>query len=304
MKRMIVALFGSVLVIALAGFLALQLVPGAALSALQAFAAWNGGYQSKSIDLDGYTAHYYEAGPKNAPVAVFLHGLIDDRNSFVSAAKDLSASLRVILPDLQGHGGNGQVPGRDYSIRGQVNFVADLLDALDVDELVIGGNSMGGHVAAAFALSHQDRVRQLMLLNATGILLDAPPTYSAYPSDIDLAYMKEMYANVFINPPRIPGPIIRHLGEDLKAKAPFYNKLIDAVVGGEDFRLDDRIKTLAVPTLVIWGNEDRLVPIRYAKAYNAALPSSKLLILEAGHAPQLELPDAVRDAMMAFIGTK
>lgn len=304
MKRMVLALSAVVLMIAAAGFFTLQLFPGAALSALQGFAALSGGYESKTVELDGYTAHYYEAGPEEGPVLVLLHGLIDDKNSFVPAAEDLSASFRVILPDLQGHGDNVQTPGRDYSIRGQVDFVADLLEALDIEELVIGGNSMGGQVAAAFALTYPDQVRRLMLLNATGMLLDAPSTYSAYPDDIDVAYLNEMYANVFINPPPIPGPIMRHLAEDLNAKAPFYNQLIDAVVDGKNYRLDDQIGTLAMPTLVIWGTDDRLVPIHYAEAYHAALPNSDLLILEAGHAPQLELPDAVSDAMMAFIGTE
>lgn len=301
MRKLALAIAGTIGVIALAGFLFLQMFPGRALSALQGLTASNAGFESKSVELDGYTAHYYVSGPEDAPVVVFLHGLIDDRNSFVPATEWLSGSLRVILPDLQGHGDNGQIPGRDYSIRGQVNFVEDLLEALDIGEVGIGGNSMGGHVAAAFALSHPDRVTGLVLLNATGLLLDQPPTYSAYPAGIDVSYMDNLYSHVFIKPPFIPRPIMRYLADDLNAKAPFYNTLIDEVVSGGDFRLDERIEVLETPTLIIWGTDDRLVPMRYAEAYHEAIPTSELRVFEAGHAPQIELPDDVGRALAAFL---
>lgn len=301
MTRVLIVLGSVIIAIVVAGFAALQLFPGAALSVLQSAAAWSAGFERKTITIDGYQAHFYEAGLADGPVIVLMHGLIDDKNSFVPAAAGLAQSHRVILPDLQGHGENAQIESRDHSIGGQVDFIANLLDALDVQDLVIGGNSMGGHVAAAFALSERDRVQKLMLLNATGMVLDAPPTYSEYPEGIDLAYMNALYDHVFIEPPSIPAPIMRHLARDLNAKAPFYNMLVGEVVGGEDFRLDERIGSLDVPTLIIWGTEDNLVPIEYAEAYHAGLPNSELIILEAGHAPQIEIAGAVGDAMMAFM---
>lgn len=301
MKRLAIITVSTLAAIALIGVAILQIFPGTALSGLQRGGAVLAGFDRKTVIVDGYEAHYYEAGPETAPVVVLMHGLIDDKNSFVPSAAGLAETHRVILPDLLGHGENAQTEGRDYSIRGQVAFIIGLLDALDVQEVTIGGNSMGGHVAAAFALSDQERVRRLLLLNATGILLDAPPTYSEYPDRIDLAYMTDLYAHVFITPPSIPRPIMRHLARDLNAKAPFYNVLVDQVIGGEDFRLDERITALSVPTLVIWGTEDNLVPIQYAEAYHAKLPVSELTILEAGHAPQMEVPQEVAAEMQAFI---
>lgn len=304
MKRVVLVVFGAALMIAAAGFAVLQLFPGAALSAIQSTTAWNAGFERKTVAIEGYEAHYYEAGPADAPVIVLMHGLIDDKNSFVPAAAGLAETHRVILPDLQAHGENAQVEGRDHSIGGQVDFIAALLDALNVEDLIIGGNSMGGHVAAAFALSELDRTRKLMLLNATGMVLDAPPTYSEYPEGIDFAYMTALYDHVFIEPPSIPAPIMRHLARDLNAKADFYNLLVGEIVGGEDFRLDERIGSLDMPTLVIWGTEDNLVPIRYAEAYHAELPNSELKILEAGHAPQIEVPQVVYAEMRAFVGAE
>lgn len=301
MKRSVIIISGMLVFLAAAVIAMYQLAPGTILWGLQTGMAWQAGFQNKTVDIDGYTAHYYETGPKNGPVLVLLHGLIDNRNSFVPASAELPGTFRVILPDLQGHGDNAQVAGRDYSIRGQVNFIADLLETLEVEDLIIGGNSMGGHVAAAFALSYPQRVQKLMLLNATGMLLNAPPTYSAYPDGIDVTYMENMYAHVFINPPHIPGPIMGHLAEDLNTKASFYNVLIDQLVDGKDFRLDERIKTLGTPALIIWGTEDRLVPIHYAEAYQSALSNSELRILEAGHAPQMEVPELVGAAMSAFL---
>ena len=301
MRKFVFTVIGFLAAIFVAGFAFLQFAPGMALSAIQSGTAWSAGFERKSIAIDGYDAHYYQAGPADGPVIVLMHGLIDEKNSFVPAAAALAETHRVILPDLQAHGENAQIEGRDHSIGGQVDFIASLLDTLNVQDLVIGGNSMGGHVAAAFALAQPDRTEKLILLNATGMLLDAPPTYSEYPEGIDLAYMTALYDHVFIEPPFIPAPIMRHLARDLNAKAPFYNMLVGEVVGGEDFRLDERIGTLDVPTLIIWGTEDNLVPIQYAEAYHAELPNSELTILEAGHAPQMEVPDAVSDAMKQFV---
>jgi len=301
MRKFLISILGVLIVLTLTLILILQFAPGLTLSGLQSTAAWSAGFEKKSADIDGYAAHHYEAGPEDAPVVVLLHGLTDEKNSFVLAASDLAKSHRVILPDLQGHGENAQTNGRDYSIRGQAEFVENLLKALDVDQLVIGGNSMGGHVAIAFTMANTDRVEKLVLLGATGLLLDEPTTYFTFPEDIDLAYLKAMHENSLKNPPYLPESILRHLARDLNEKAPFYNQMVSQLIAGEDFRLDDRIENLTTPTLVVWGREDQVVPLRYGQAYDAELPNSKLIILEAGHAPQIEIPDTVSAELLHFI---
>lgn len=301
MKRVLWGLIGSIAAACVLGFAMLQFMPGTSLALIQRATAWQAGFEKKSILLGDYNAHYLEGGATNTQTIVLLHGLIDDKNSFVASASELTDTYRVILPDLQGHGENAQSAGRDYSIAGQVGFVDALMKALDINGLVIGGNSMGGHVATAFALAHQDRIDALLILNATGMTLDEPPTYYTYPDHIDVEYMTDMYASAFIEPPRIPGPIMGFLAQDLKAKAPFYNDLVKAVTSGQDFRLDDTAKQLSVPALVIWGSGDTIVPMRYADAYHAALPESELIILQAGHAPQLEVPGLVTDELQQFL---
>jgi len=128
----------SILVIGIIYFI----YPGIMMSAVQSLSASGAGLVKKSVDVDGYTAHYFEGGDASKPTLMLLHGLNDDKNSFVTSVRELSASYRIVLPDLQAHGENLKEEGRDYSIAGQAKFINQLVDQLGIEKLVIGGNSM------------------------------------------------------------------------------------------------------------------------------------------------------------------
>ena len=301
MKKVIYSVGGLIGALALISFVVYQFFPGTVLTMVQSSAARSAGLTERSIDLDGYTAHYFEGGPETGEVIVLLHGLIDNKHSFVPSAGALTDTHRVILPDLQGHGDNAQSPDRDYSIKGQVDFVADLLKALDVETYTIGGNSMGGHTAMALAYHYPAEIRGLIVLNATGLLLDRPPTYYEYPETIDVAYVEAMYARFLLNPPNIPGPVMRYLANDLSGKAPFYNTVVDQILNGEDFQLDDRLEDIRMPVFLLWGAHDPLLPILYAEGFHARFPNSRLQLVEAGHSPQLEIPETVGREIDMFV---
>jgi len=271
------------------------------VSTIQALDASNSGLTKKSLDVGGYTAHYYEGGAENSEVLVLLHGLTDDKNSFVKSVSELTETHRVILPDLQAHGENAQVKGRDYSIKGQANFIRDLLEKLGVKSLDLVGNSMGGHTAAAFTYRNPGMVKKLILIGATGMPLDHGSTYFYFPEKVDTHYMKEMYANSLANPPDFPEPIWNYLAAELNAKSQFFNTLVAEVENGEDFRLDDKMKSVKLPTLILWGKEDKVVPMSYAKGFHSRIQNSELKLIDGGHAPQIEVPEIVQNEIYRFI---
>ena len=301
MKFWAMTVGGAVAILLIAGLFFYQFFPGSMLAMVQSSAASKSGLTKEVVDLDGYAAAYYAGGPETGETVVLLHGLTDNKNSFVASVEEITQTHRVILPDLQGHGENAGLASRDNSIKGQSEFIAALLDEIGVRDVIIGGNSMGGHTAASFALNHPDRVKGLIIVNATGVWEDRPSTYFKYESTVDVQYMRDLYDRYFYNPPSIPGPIMRYLAKDLNDRIPFYNVLVGQVTEGEDFRLDEKLETATVPTLILWGRHDALLPEIWANGYDTAISNSTLIFFEAGHAPQIEVPAEIGEAMEAFI---
>lgn len=315
-KKLLMLLGNIIGIVVVTGFVTIPFFPGTMVSpmlafaessiekeimAMQASAANSSGLTKKNINIKGYIAHYYEGGARNSDVLVLLHGLVDDKNTFVPAVSELTKTHRVILPDLQAHGENAQIKGRDHSIEGQAAFIRDLLETLSINSLYIGGNSMGGHTAAAFTYRYQQMVKGLIILNATGVWVDKKSTYFHFPEKIDDSFMKHMWANFLINPPKLPDSVWSYMAANFEPKIPFFNGLVDEVQNSIDFRLDEKLETVKVPALVLWGNKDKIVPVFHGEAYHSKLKNSELKILNAGHGPQLDIPEIVQQEISRFI---
>ena len=252
---------------------------------------------------DGYVVHYHEGG--SGETLLLLHGLADDKNSFLATAARLTNRYRVILPDLPGHGENDPDPRRDYSIRGHAAALDDLVRALDLNRFHLGGNSMGGHVSAAYTLRHPERVISLILVNAPGLQLDDHVVYAGFgermktPEDFDAVLNR-----VYYRKPKIPGFVVRHMLRELDRRFDHVNAMTRAVVDGADHDLAGRISQIPRPTLVLWGRHDVVVPFAVAEAYAQRIAKARLQILEnAGHSPQLEIAGEVADSVGAFLAS-
>ena len=177
--KLIIGIVSAILAVILAAALTIYFFfPGLIVSAVQSSAASNAGLERKVIDIDGYEVHYYDGGV--GPVLILLHGMGDEKNSFVQTAGHLTESHRVILPDLKGHGENERKSGLDYSIGGQVDFVNAFAEALELSTFSIGGNSMGGHTSVAFTIHHPSKVENLIIVNAPGLVLDDHIVYAGF----------------------------------------------------------------------------------------------------------------------------
>lgn len=301
MKRMFFGLVLSIAGLAFIAVLVLFFAPATLVSLTQWQAARAGGLVSKTVTIDDYDVHYFEGG--TGPTLVMLHGMADDRHSFVGTAGGLTDEYHVILPDLQGHGDNAADPDRDYSIAGQRMFVERLTKALALDHFHLAGNSMGGHVSAAFALENPDQVDRLILVNAPGLVVDDTVVYGGFGAPIQTSEeFDALMQRVLFNPPAIPGPIKNHLIETTNRRMAFINGLAQSVRAGAEHDLSDRIDTLAVPTMILWGQEDVVVPYGVAEAYARQIPDAELVLLpQAGHSPQLEAPKRVANAIRAYL---
>lgn len=276
--------------------------PGFVFNGLQTITAQRNGLTLHSVVIDDYQAHYYEGGANNGKVLVLLHGLSTDKNAFVTSVAELAKDYRVILPDLLAHGDNEALRNGDYGIGDQVAFLDKLFDSINVRSFVIGGNSMGGHIATAFTYSHPEKVKGLIAVNATGMQLDNESVYKRFPETVDREFFKSSFSSLFAAPPNFPAPIVGFMIEQLNAKVPVLNSLIDQVQASDDFRLNEKARQIQVPSLIIWGEQDTLTPLAYAEKFNTQLDNSKLVTIDqAAHYPQFEKPEKVQSEIRQFL---
>lgn len=277
-------------------------LPEQLLAAYVGLQARRAGMSQKSVTLRGYRIPYYQGGA--GPPLVLLHGFADDKMAFLQAARWLGERYTVYLPDLTGHGETAHDPDRKYGVSAQVQALHELTEALGLRALSLGGNSLGGHVAAAFALAHPDTVQRLLLLDPAGLRVEGdPPLYQDETSPMDtMAKYDAFMRRAFVRPPWLPGAIKRVFIRRSIARFSWLNRMLQDLRADRDYLLNDRLRELKVPTLIVWGAGDAILPLRHAAIWHAGVSGSTQVVLkECGHAPQYEEPEQTARVMLDFL---
>ena len=254
----------------------------------------------KFITTYGAKIHYVEAG-SGAPV-ILIHGLADNVAIWDPVIPALAARFRVIALDQIGFGRSDK-PLLNYRVSTLVDFLDVFLTELKIERASLVGNSLGGWVAAAYALAHPERVERLVLSDAAG--------YAALTKTIDSRSLRAL---------RVPSrDDIRYLGPLSFHDKRFYQdvdtafkervtagdsytvaQVLDSMIRGDD-ALDNKLQTLKQPTLVLWGREDKLIPLSFGEQFHREIVDSRLRIIDnCGHMPQLECPNEFSAAVLKF----
>jgi pimeloyl-ACP methyl ester carboxylesterase len=261
-------------------------------------------------------AHYRVRGPADAPALVLLHGSNSSLFDWEPWSKILSDKFCVISVDLPGHGLTGAVANADYSEQGMTVFVKAFADKLGLGPFAIGGNSLGGGVAARFAELYPDRVTRLILVDAVGM-------QSQFGDRIPLAFRlaRTPVFNRFLLHITPRSLVVEGLNDAVERKAILTDRMIDQywdfarMTGSRQatvarFRLPsddfvrDHIGAIKAPTLILWGEEDRLILAAAAHAWAKAVPGSKLIVYpRTGHLPMEEAATESAGDVRAFLGT-
>lgn len=240
-----------------------------------------------------------------APV-VLLHGFPHDRRLWAPQLRGLSQGWRGIAPDLRGLGeSDGRGP---YTVDRYADDVAALLDALDIDRAVVGGLSMGGYITFAFWRRHPDRARALILAN-TRAAADDEEARARRHAMIVLARTEGARA---VADRMIEGSVGKTTRERLPelvrtVHAMFAAAPVEGIVGALEAMLarpdsTATLSTIRVPTLIVAGDEDAVVPRREAEAMHAAIPGSRLEVIRgAGHVSNAERPAAFNAVLSEFL---
>ena len=265
------------------------------------------GLRERRVDVGDTTLAVLEGGPADAPAVVLLHGYTADRVVWMRFAKHLVRDHRVVVPELAGHGASGFISGTGFSAPAQATRVATVLDRLGIDRAHVAGNSMGGFVAATLALAHPDRVTSLLLSDAVGVA-------SPEPSEVeerlregrnpflldDVADFPAFYAMTMARPPFVPGFVRAALAEDYVSRRDQLEEIFTDFFGVAT--LDDRLGEITAPTLVMWGEKDRLVHPSTAQVWADGIPGARTVRYpDAGHMPMLEMPRRAATDYRAFL---
>ena len=254
------------------------------------------GLSAHTLDSGGHTLHYLDGGKGEA--LVLLHGIFAEKDHWVDFARPLTPHYRVLAPDLPGFGESTRLPRTDYSYAEQVEYLKEFLDQVGVQRVHLGGSSMGGTIAVLFAIRYPDRVASVAMIGAPhGLRTPQPsamdPMVDAGKSPLIVAQadaFEPMLDFVFAQRPFLPYPILHAAKADALRNAPSNQRIWNAQ-RKDRYLLDANIAELKQPTLVLWGEKDRLFDVSGAAPLQKRLPQAQVQVLpDVGHLPMMETP--------------
>lgn len=274
-----------------------------------------GGAPSQFVTLpSGPTVHYRDEGPRDAPVIVLLHGSNADLHTWQPWVDRLKDRYRLIRLDQRGHGLTGPAADEDYR---QEAFTADLeafRTKLNLNRFVLAGNSMGGGIAARYAMMHPNRLAGLVLIDASGAPVDREgggnlaftiariPVLNTMASQFMPRSLVEKSLRQSVENRDVATPamvdryweLARYPGNRAATMARFGEAMVSFTPA--------RVAVIETPTLIMWGREDALIPYAAAAWYRDNLPRAQLVSYPGiGHLPMEEAPDQSAADLAQFV---
>jgi len=262
----------------------------------------------------GATVHYRDQGQRNGPVIVLVHGSNASLYAWEPWVAQMGDQFRMVSMDLPGHGLTGAVPSNDYSQEAMAQFVNEFTTVMHIERFALAGNSMGGGVAARFALHYPERLTALILVDAAGMPSKLPRDagigftiartpvlrnimlYVSPRGLFEQGLKKAFFNQALVTPEMIDRywELNRKEGNRAASLKRFQTPL--------DTFIQDNASKITTPTLILWGDHDLLIPSDAGQAFNAAIKGSKLVVFHnCGHVPMEELPEQSARIVREFL---
>src|SRR5215468_2323955 len=265
--------------------------------------------ESKQVEIFGQKIQYLEAGSASAPTVVLLHGLGGDATNWTATIPALSGKYHVYVLDQVGFGKSDK-PITNYRVAMLVEFLDVFCKKLGVQKASLVGNSLGGWTAAAFAITHPDKVDKLVLVDAAGYTakrwggpeMTKEALAALNPSTTE--DFKRLFSLIIYNKGMLNDQFVETALTNKFKRGDGYtiNSFIESILRGEDF-LDGKAKAIKTPTLVLWGKDDGLTPLGIGRAFAEDIQGSQLVVIDnCGHVPQIEKPAEFNAALLKFLG--
>lgn len=309
MLKIVLKSFLGVLLLATAALVAmLYLAPERVAASAVTAERERAGLVRKEITLADGLRYVYLEGGSGTPL-LLLHGFGADKDNFLRVARGLTPKYRVVIPDHIGFGESDRPADIRYTPREQARRLQGLMTALGISKLHVGGNSMGGHISLEYAAEFPELVQSLWILNAGGFWNSAPQSelnqvIARTGKNPLLAQSREEFRRtvdfVMAKPPYIPGPVLNVMADRRIANAEL-EQIIFKQLRSES--VEERIRGLNTPTLVVWGDQDRAIHPGTAAVIDQLMPNAEVIMLPGiGHLPMLEDPKQVTADYLAFRG--
>ena len=259
--------------------------------------------QENFITIDGNKIRYLEFG-KSKHTLTLIHGLGASAERWLGIIPTLAEHYRIIVPDLVGFGYSDK-PAVDYTPEFFTDFLAKFFEALDINGVHMIGSSLGGQIAVDFTSAHDDFVKKLILVSPSGMMkhstsaLDVYIMAALFPNENNA---KRAFTAMEHSGKKIDNRIIRGFVERMKlpnAKRAFMSTLLGLK---ESDIITAKLKNIMTPTLLVWGENDPVIPIKYADMFVSSMHDCKLhVIAKCGHTPYVQYPDKFSSIVLEFL---
>lgn len=295
---------GALLLVAIAGLALWLYAPDKPRAALEA------AYPGQYLPVRGQRVRILDSGPRDAPVLILLHGFGSSLDTWDAWARTLSARYRVIRLDLPGFGLTGPDATRDYSDARTLLVLEGLMDRLGVARATLIGNSLGGRFAWEFAACYPLRVDKLVLISPDGFASpgfdygkppEVPFVMNLMPWVGARALIRDNLAPAWAHPEALPDAVLDRYRDMLLAPG-VRRAILDRTRQTILTDPSARLRTITAPTLILWGEQDRMIPVRNAQDYLRLMPHARLVRLPGmGHVPFEENPAAALPPLERFL---
>jgi pimeloyl-ACP methyl ester carboxylesterase len=271
--------------------------------------------QLRQVEIDGRRANYVDMGDGGQPPALLIHGLGGQWQNWIENIPRVARERRVVAPDLPGFG-SSEMPRERISIPAYARWIETLCETLGLERVAVVGNSMGGFIASELAIQFPERVERLVLVSAAGITTSNLYRRPALTLARIAAAMATRTAAQHRAVARRRGTrhaalalVARHPGR-LRPDAAWEGLMkgvgkpgfADAMRACLDYDFREHLPRIACPTLIVWGEDDALLPVADAHEFERLVPQTRKLVMrDTGHVSMLERPVAFNDALLEFL---
>ena len=302
MKKVLIALLVVIVAVVIGYYAFPEKVAGYMIGAARSKA----GLIKKEIKIDDHKIVYLEGG--KGPTILLLHGYTGDKDNWTMFAPYLTKDYHVVIPDIPGYGESSMIEAASYDLSSQMSRLHKFAQALELKKFHIAGNSMGGFFAGTYAVRYPDEIISLGLFNAGGVTsLENSVVRKMMEKGENPLVLKEasdmprIMALAFVNPPSLPYPIKKVMVQTALANNKFYEKEFKEI--GPDFlSLEKDLPKIKAPTLILWGDQDKIIDVSSVPVFEKGLKNHKTVIVkDCGHVPMIEKPQETATHYIDFI---
>jgi len=228
-------------------------------------------------------------------VLLLLHGLFGALSNWGGVIERFSSTHRIIIPLLPIY----EMPLRQAGLEGLTAYVEKFVGMMNLSEMVVMGNSLGGHIGLMYTLNNADKVRCLVLTGSSGLFENSMG--GSYPKRGDWDYIKERVGYTFYDPNTVGDEYVKEIFETLKS-IPKSLRIVAIAKSAQRNNMAHDIVNINVPTLLVWGLNDTITPPAVAHEFNKLIPNSTLRFIDkCCHAPMMERPDEFNAILGEFL---